>query len=198
MSTSTDIALADHKKRADALERVIRRLVVAVIALSAAIVVVAVVVALMYLERDSARDYYNTQIKKLVCLVPPGKPVADQLRHQVGCGAYVKPKPVSPRQKSRASGRWLGQAPAASRPPAVHTAASITHPTRAPHPPLRHAQRPTQPHQPAPTPAAQPSATPQPTPTRTPTATHTPTVTPTPGPIRSVVCTILTPLCGHH
>src|SRR5690242_9788552 len=104
MSGSTDLALGKLKDRVLGLERLVRRLVFAFVAIAVVVVVALSLIGLEFFQRSDARDYYNTQIKKLVCLVPPGKPVANQLRAEVGCGPYVKPSPSpSPTQLPQGS-----------------------------------------------------------------------------------------------
>ena len=189
----------DHaylQQRDVARDRVIRRLFWGLIGVALAAVIGLALLGLMYAERGDARDYYNEQIHKLVCTIPPHSKFAKQLRAQYECPKYVPlaPMPTKTVTRSAHPGPTNKQGASSLRralrqlPPATHAAPSP-----------RPVPKPSRPRIAAAAPTSSATPTPHPTPHATPTprapqhpSPH-PRSTQRPHPIHKLLCKLL----GH-
>lgn len=165
------------------IEHQVRLLARAVIALLVCVVLLAAAVVYLLVGRADARRYYNHLIHQLVCEVPPGSPIGDQLRAENHCGTYQRPNnaPTTPARSP---------APQAARPLLPDAAPEPAPPTRTA--PARSRRPPTPP-------ASRSTARSAPRPTATRSTASTshppsspPTVPATPA-LSSVLCGLL-----HH
>lgn len=132
LSTSTDVALAKMRDEVKALHaangelrRVNRRLSTSQLALWFVIAVLVFASTDMYLGRNDARSYYNTQLQNLACLAlhytPPGTSFHSDLRVQYpNCPPYQSPTgpavPHASPTRAHAAGRRVPRSTPAARP----------------------------------------------------------------------------------
>lgn len=161
------------------------------------IVVLGFLVGMLYVQRGDARAFYNSQIHKLVCGLPPGNSISDQLRSDYACGRYRSPDPAgtsspSPAKHSRSTTAAAARGDVRSTSARRSTNLVVPEPfarantrTRVNTAPARSTERPrtTIARTPRTTPAASTSST----------AASAPRPTGT-GPLGHLVCTVLGPL----
>lgn len=183
MKSSTSSRTLTMEQRQARGERQRKWFFVALAFQQAQVLALIVLVLILYAGRAESREYYNNQIRDLVCSVPPRDETSMLLRERAQCGPYVAP--------SRPGGAPRPSVSRTPRPTVTVTGEANLAPTR----PTASGRASSTPQ---PTRRARPAVTPRPTSTTTRVVTRPPvtrTATPTPtgtqGLLPGLLCTLL-------